>query len=716
MSLKSARVEKLLRPKSIAVVGVSEVPGSVGLGVLQNLEHFQFQGQVHLVSRSQRTLAGRPCYTEIDELPEGIDVVILCLPVSAAIDAVLACERRRAGAVVLFGAGYAESGPEGKRTQQQIEDIAMRSGMLVIGPNCMGLTNFVDGVPLTFAPGLKRTLIGDKPGVGILTQSGGMMSNLREICQARGVSISYALSTGNEAVVGIEDFLTVLVDDPATKVIALYVEQIRHPQWFLELAKRARDNGKAMVLLHPGKSDAAREAARTHTGSLVGDIHVIRCVLEAEGVLTVDTIEELVDAAWLLNWVPVPTTGGTAMLTDSGAMKGFALDYCDTVGLKMPGLSAATESALSEILPAYTAPTNPLDITAQALREPHLYGDCAECLIDDEAMGSLMAVVLPGSRQIGLRKAQAFFPIFDEMTKPIVFVVLGEGAPISDELVEELTRRRIPLFRSIERAMRALASLNRYSELQARAQNQTRTLPQDSSWVRRDFTKVSGRVTLPEYEGKAYLHEAGIATPAGGLCQDLRDATKLAESLGYPVAIKAQASELAHKSDVGGVILGIQNAQQLASAWETLHANVARQRPGVKLDGVLVEQMSREGIEVVVGARRDEHWGPVVMVGLGGVWVEVLRDVRMIPPQLPRPFIVDEILRLQSSPLLQGARGQSAVDVDAMADVVARVGMMMHATPELEEIEINPLIVYESGHGAMAVDALVVVAGEPVRP
>lgn len=694
-------VERLLQPQSIAIIGISSNPGSVGRSVLSNLRYFNYKGDIFLVSRSLDEVDGIKCYPTIDDLPSSIDVAVLCVPVSAAIDTVQACARRQVRAVVAFGAGYAEAGESGRAVQEAVVDIARSNGMLVLGPNCMGLTNFVHSMPLTFAPGLKKTVVEDQPAVALLTQSGGMMSNIREICQARGLAISYAISTGNEAVVGVEDFLDYLVQDQQTKVITMYVEQIRRPQVFLRLAEQARRMGKVIVLLHPGRSESSREAAKTHTGSLVGDVAVIQTLVENAGVLMVETIDELVDVSWLLAWFQASPKKGAAILTDSGALKGFSLDFCESVNLQLAALSLETHQSLDQILPAYTTASNPLDITAQALTEPEIYTNTAELLLDDPGVDALVVAVLPGSPAVGLKKALAIFSALESSQKPVVFVVVGEGAPLATELHHELRQRRIPLFRSLERTLRALADVMRFG---ARADRPSTVQVQvDIRPI--DLPRIG---VLPEFEGKTYAAQMGIPVLPGKLCKDVDQAVEAAQSIGYSVVLKAQSQALTHKSDIGGVIIGIESESQLRTAWKTIHSNIEGVCPDVTLDGLLLEAMSPPGVEVVVGAKRDEKWGPVVMVGLGGIWIEALKDVRLLPPNLPEQYIVEELLQLRASSLLRGARGAEPADVEALAKIVSCIGREMSRNPRLQEIDINPVMVYSAGKGAMALDVLVV--------
>jgi acetate---CoA ligase (ADP-forming) len=703
LDIQPASIKKLLSPRSIAIVGVSATPGSAGNTILKNLERFNYSGEIHLVNKKRTEIEGKPCAASIDDLPEGIDAVVLCVPYTAVVESVRACARRRAGSVMIFAAGFAEVGEAGKLAQHQITEIGREHGMIIAGPNCMGLTNFVDNVPLTFAPGLKKTEVKNNQSLCILAQSGGMMSNLREIAQARGISLTHAISTGNEAIAGIEDYLAYLLDDEPTKVIAMYVEHIRRPKLFLELAAHARQKRKTIVLLHPGRSEASREAAQSHTGSLVGDYTVIKTLLEQEAVVMVETMEELVDVSWFLTSFEAPPTEGVGILTDSGAVKGFSLDYCETVGLPIPDLTDSTKASLENILPEFSSATNPLDVTAQVLSDMSLYTKTARALLEDSKIGSLMVVVLPGSPQIALAKVRAALPAINGTPKPTAYVIMGEGSPLQEEVVTELKDNGIPFFRSPERAMRALAILTRYGN----ALNKVNSLKQQALIEAPQLT-IKG--VLPEYLGKEYFSTVGIPVPKCTLAKELDGALEAAHKIGFPLVLKAQSSALAHKSDIGGVIVGIKDEAELAEAWSKLHRNIEKARPELKLDGVLVEKMAEKGIEMVVGARRDSDWGPIVMVGLGGIWIEVVKDVRFMSPNLTEEFIEQEILALKSADILRGARGSEPADVKALTKVVAKVGQLMNNVTEIQEIDINPVIVYPDGQGVLALDALIVTS------
>jgi acyl-CoA synthetase (NDP forming) len=682
-------------------VGASSDSRSFGGFVLANLERFDYPGAVHLVSRSSTEIKGRPCVKAIDELPLDIDVAVLAIPEAGVLDAVKACGARRVAAAVIYASGYSEAGDEGRVKQEQLAQAAAEAGVLLLGPNCMGYTHFEAGVPLTFEPVQPYPARG-RSGVGVLAQSGAMAANLRDAFIGRGQVLTAAVSTGNEAVVGVEDVLAHFIADPQTCVIAMYVEQIRRPRLFLSLAREAREAGKPIVLLMPGKSARAREAAQSHTGALAGDHATATALLKREAVVVVDTLDELFDTTAILARFPVPSSKGTAFVTGSGAMKNIALDFADDIGLPLPALTPSTTRRLTEVLPAYAVAENPLDYTTIGVRNPGLIGEIIDTMLADDNVGNLVLSIPAGPPVAQRDKAEHLLPAVARASKPAVLVLIGDNGPIEPFFSDAIRESGVPFFRSPDRALRALANVAWYGEALQRAARATSAgaapvpLPEP--------LPPSG--VLAEYQGKAWLAQAGLAVPAGRLARTPEDALAVAADIGYPVVIKAQASELPHKSDVGGVIVGLANADALRDGWQRLHANVAKHRPELRLDGVLVEAMGERGLELVVGAKRDAEWGPVVLVGLGGVWIEALKDVRLIPADLAEADIVVELSRLKAASLLKGVRGASAVDVNAVARVVALVGAQMRANPQIAEIDINPLVAYVDR--VLALDALVV--------
>jgi acyl-CoA synthetase (NDP forming) len=698
-ALMPAPVGRLLRPRSVAIVGASPDHGSIGANALENLLLARYQGEIHLVSRSRKEINGRPCVPSIDDLPLGVDAVVLVVPEAVVVDSVAACARRQTGSAVVFASGFAETGGEGKVKQDRITHIARESGLKLLGPNCIGFRSFADGVALTFEP-VAEPVPTHKEGAAVIAQSGAMTSNLRLALLAKGVPITCAISTGNEADLGVEDFLADCLDRPGNRLFALFIEQVRRPALFLELVRRARREGKPIVLLHPGRTASARETAKSHTGAFAGDYQVMRAVLQHEGVVLVDTMDELFDATTLLARWPEPSPLPIGAISNSGAFRGIAHDFCGDLGLPLANLTEETKAKLRAMLPAYATIDNPLDITTVGLANPRVFGDTAQAVLDDPGVGGVVLAFIPGAPEFQMVRCRSLLPAIEHSVKPVAFSMFGDETKLVDEFPRTLHERKLPLFRSPDRALRAMAHVNAYGRARAR------TVPAPASSTQP--IRIAEHGPVAEYRAKDYLRALGIAAPKGALAKNIDEACAVAEGIGYPVVLKAQSAALLHKSDAGGVIVGIADEAALRARWPALQADVARAKPGLTLDGVLVEVMAKPGLEMIVGARRDPEWGPVLVIGLGGIWTEALKDVVLLPPDISEAEIVDALGTLKGAALLEGMRGAPSSDKRAIAQIAAKLGALMRATPKLLDIEINPLVVYPEG--ALALDALMITA------
>ncbi len=693
-------LSRLITPRSVVIVGASPTPGALGNSVLRNLERHGYAGDIHLINPKRDEIDGRPCLTSIDDLPTGVDAAVLAIPGPAVLGAVRALAARDVGAAIIFSAGFAEGGEEGLAAQAEVARIAADHGMIVEGPNCLGLVNQAAGVPLTFVETPKLDLAG-KPAVGIVSQSGAMAVVLGTTLMAKGLGITLSVSTGNEAASGVEDYVEHLIDDPATPAIAMIVEQFRKPARFLALAERARDAGKHIVLLHPGTSSAARESAATHTGAMAGDWQLMKAKVTRAGVILVDSLEALGDVVELAVRSQPVRPGGTAVLTESGAFKALTLDLAESIGLDLPQMSGDTAAAMRAAVPDFIPVSNPMDLTAQALVDPDLYRRTLIPLIADDSYAALVFGIIQTDPATAARK----FPyIIDAVkalapSKPVIFAGLDDGAPVPADYVDGLRAIGVTYYPSPDRAFRALRHLLRRAERDfARA---------DAAPIALDVP----RGVIPEYRAKQLLAPVGIPFPAGGFAADVAEAKAVAARVGYPVAIKAQAAALSHKSDAGGVILNIADEPALEAAWDRLYGNVADYDAGIALDGAQVEAMGKRGVELIVGARNDPDWGPVILVGFGGVTAELLHDVRLLPVDLTRQAIIAELRALKQGALLGGYRGSPALDVDAVADLIGNLGRVLAGTPAIREVDLNPVVVYPRGKGVVALDALILAEG-----
>ena len=690
---------RLLSPRSVAIVGASATPGALGATVLGNLERQGFAGDIHLINPKRPMIGSRQAIGGIGELPHGVDVAILAIPRAAVLETIRALAERGVGAAIIFSAGFAEGGDEGLAEQREIARIAVAHGMVIEGPNCLGLVNYIDMIPLTFVE-TPCAPLGDRLGIGVVSQSGAMAAVLTGTLFSRAIGVSYSVSTGNEAASGVEDYVEYLIDCPKTKAIAMIVEQFRQPARFLALASKARVAGKPIILLHPGKSSAARESAATHTGAMAGDYALMRTKVERAGVLVADTLEELGDCIDIVATCPTLPRGGASVLTESGAFKALTLDLCEQVGLPLPAAHDDDAPALRAALPPFVPVSNPVDLTAQALVDPDLYRRALSALLDDDRFGSVIFAIIQTDEATCALKFPPIIAAIKALkpAKPVIFAGMDEGAPVPSQFVTELRALGVPYFPAPDRVFRAMAQVGRFASRCYDAKP-ARALDID--------LPVAG--VIPEHRAKDLLRPIGVPFPASRLARNIAEAQTIAGELGYPVVLKAQSPDLSHKSDAGGVAVGIADAPALATAWTAMASSVTAYSPGIVLDGILVEAMGARGTELIIGARNDPDWGPVILAGFGGVQAEILKDVRLLSPDLPRDGIVAELHALKSGDLLKGFRGSPPLDVGAVADIVMALGELLLAAPRIREIDLNPVVVYPEGQGAVALDALILL-------
>lgn len=698
------QIDRLLRPKSVAVIGASDRTGALGATLLNNLVQYEFAGEIYPVNPKRDELLGLKVYHSVEELPEGIDCAVLAIPRPFVLDTVRQLAARKCGAVVIYSAGFSEAGEEGMRDQLELAAIAAEHGMVIEGPNCLGCTNYVARVPLTFVETNMRTPPKGTRAVGIASQSGALAAVLATALHPRGLYVSTSVSTGNEAASGVEDYVEWLVDDPDTHVIAMYVESLRRPKAFIQAARRARAAGKPIVMLHPGKSNKAQESAATHTGAMAGDYALMKTKLAREGVIFADTLEELGDITEIALRCKALPGAAMAVLGESGALRGLAFDIAEDIGLDLVDLNDDNSPALRAVLPDFVPVSNPTDITALGLSEPEIYTKVLTCLLEDERIGSVVASIIQSDPITSGIKFPHIIKVLEDGTfpKPLVFAGVDEGANVPQEYIEGLRKVGIPWFPSTERAYRAIARL---ADLAKRDLTDRSAEPIAVPGV----DAVSG--VVPEYKAKALLRPLGIAFPESTFAADAEAAVAAAEAIGYPVVMKAQAAALGHKSDAGGVILNLKSADEVREAFGRMYGNVANYDASIQLDGVLVEKMGRMGTEMIVGAKNDPEWGPVVLAGFGGVTAEILKDVRLFTPDMDQAAVHAGLLQLKQAPLLTGYRGSPALDVAALAGLIVEVGRIMAGNPRIREIDLNPVIVHPEGEGVVALDALMLAEG-----
>lgn len=687
-------LSRLLRPASIALVGASPDASKLPGRPLAYLQRYGYQGRIHPVNPKHAQIGGVACSASIRELPRDIDLALILLPAPAVAQALEECARQGVATAISIAGGFAEAGAADE--QDRLTAICRRHGIRLVGPNCVGLLHPAFGVTATFSSELRNAM--PRAGrVALLTQSGALGNSLLQSFNDIGLGLAYWVSTGNEADIGLLELVDYAIDDDAVELIALYVEGFKQGDRLAALGRRARAAGKAIVVLRSGRSQLGRAAAVSHTGKLAGAWKVWSDVAAQAGLIAVDNLDQLLDvvAAFDLFGHPARDAArGLGVLTISGGLGVLISDAAADLQVELPGFAAPTQAGLRKVLPPQMTVANPVD-TALFTNEQG-YAHCAETVLHDAGIGTLLLVLtslahdyqallpwlerLAGeARAMGKRLAVSYLSSSDTLAAPERRALMRAGAlvlPTAERVVGAIGRRAIA----------------------------ARALPQAETAI----AAAAGSVA-------DFLDRAAVPRVPEGIFTDCAAAQAFAAAQGYPVVLKVVSPDIAHKTEVGGVALGLADAPSLQAAWNRMQRSVAERAPAAAITGYCVQPMVRDGFELIVGCSVDPELGRVVMVGAGGIWAEVLEDLRFLALPASRAEIRSALDGLRIAPILRGARGQAPLDTEAAVAAIHRLAQQFHVDTGIAEVDLNPLLVRAQGRGAVALDVLVVPAATPPR-
>ncbi|MHB8730400.1 MAG: acetate--CoA ligase family protein [bacterium] len=693
-----ATVRDIVHPASVAVFGASENVAKFGGRIMHYLVKHGFGGRIVPINPGRAAVLDRPCYARIGEAPGPVDVAILAVPPEAVVPAVAECADAGGRCCVVMTTGFAEVGAGGAARQDALVEIVRRSGLRLVGPNCMGLINPHHRLALTSSLVLDvESLLRGR--VGLISQSGALMVSMYNRAHDAGIGFSACVSLGNQADVEICDVLEYMLDDAETNAICIYVEGFRDVRRFLALAEDARAREKPLVVMKAGRTDAGVRAARSHTASLAGSYAVFEAACRERGVLLTDDPDGMILAADVLGRWRARGEDRLAVLSPSGGGAAVAVDRVTEAGIRLAALQPGTKQALLEILLPPQA-DNPVDLGGRRDGDPIATAERAMSLLaGDAGVGAVLVALTTVPFYEDTTRALASAGL--RSGKPVLFAVTpGSAADGPRRILRELgcryydrlddALRVAKLWTAYRRMPPGFPSAAARPALAAGAREMLRRLP-------------AGTLTAPEV--RAVLEAYGIPVARERVAAGVEEAVAAAESLGYPVALKALCRGLVHKSDAGAVRLGLADAGAVARAWDAIAAAV-RRLPGVELDGCVVQEMAAGEAEVIVGARRDEQFGPVLLVGWGGLLVEVLHDVQMAPAPITPQRAVVLLQGLRMWPVLSGVRGRPPLDVEQLAEIASLVSWLAADLGDrLIELDVNPIVVRAQGKGAVAVDS-----------
>lgn len=713
----SQSIEPLLRPRSIAVIGASRSRDAIGGAILHNLLEMGFQGPVYPVNPSADHIQSVAAYPDVVSIPGPVDLALVVVPAAKVLEVVEACGAKGVRALVVISAGFKEVGPEGQKREEDLRAAVLRHGMRLVGPNCLGILNTDPAVSMnaTFSP------VQAPPGrVAFSSQSGALGLAILDHAKQLDLGISQFVSIGNKADVSGNDLIEFWEQDPGTDVILLYLESFGNPAKFTQIARRVARK-KPIVAVKSGRTKSGARAASSHTGSLAGSDVAVDALFRQSGVIRTDTIEELFDTALLLAYQPVPTGNRVAILTNAGGPAIMAADACESNGLSLPPLDAKTVKALRGFLVPEASVKNPVDMIASA--DAASYEQALRLLLADKNVDAAIVIFVPPLVTGAPEVARSILAAGAGSKKPILSCFMGShGVP---ESLRSLNEGHIPSYAFPEAAARTLAravhygiwrgtpagkvpTLSGINAVRGRAVID-RALSAANAAAASTGTAGSGEGWLAPEDLAELMAAYGIRSAGARSAGNRGEAAVVAKSVGFPVVLKVKSPDVIHKTDVGGVKLGIKTEEEAARAFDEIRASLAKAKPGARFEGVTVERMVAGGIETIIGMTRDPLFGPVVLFGLGGVAVELLHDVSVrVAPLTDRD--ADEMIRsIRGFPLLEGYRGAAPANVNSLLDVLHRVSRLAIDLPEVLELDLNPVLAFPGDTPCLALDARVKV-------
>ena len=705
---RHADTRRLFDPASIAIVGASPNAGSFGARTLANLHGYT--GRIHLVNGKYDRIGERPCVAALADIGEVPDCVFIAVPRDAVRPVVEECVRLGVGGVVIFASGFGESeDPAHQQLQRELVALTAGTPTRLLGPNCLGAMNAVTGLLATFALIPERMRIEGCRSIGLISQSGALGVGLSQAVEL-GVSFSHVLTLGNGCDVDVADEIAFLAEDPACDVIACVFEGTTNPGRLLEAGALARRQGKAVVVFKLATGASGAEAALSHTGALAGSAAGYDALFERAGFIPVDHFEALLETAAFFAKAPRAKAAGVAVLTPSGGAGIMAADQAELHGVPLPQPGPALKALLESHIPEFGAARNPCDVTAQILNNPLSFPACAEAFLKEADIGAI-ATPYTTAMESSAKRTVALAEMAREHGKMACCYLLTGWLEGPGTKLMELSPH-LALFRSTARCFATLAAWHRWSvRLDRGEEAATASLgAAESAGVQRELAAAGAERTLSEGPAKRLLQAAGVPMVDNRLVADAQAAVAAADALGYPVALKVDTPDLPHKTEAGVLRLDLKDAAAVRDAYAAVMANALKATSAGRIHGVLVQPMIPQGLEIMVGARVDALFGPMIVVGLGGVMVELLKDTAVALAPVDRDGAKALLQRLRGHALLQGFRGSAAIDIDALADTVSRISLLVHQERErIAEIDVNPVIC--SPAGVIAVDALVVRRG-----
>lgn len=703
MSLSSV---DLFKPRSVAVIGASREPSKVGHAVLKNIVNSGFQGKVYPINPKAEEILGIKSYKSVLDVPEDIDMAVIVVPASIALDAAEECGKKGVKYLIVISAGFKEIGGEGIERERKLVEIARKYGMRIVGPNCLGIIDTYTPINASFSATMPR-----RGSIAFISQSGALLTAILDWSIKRGIGFSRIISLGNKADLNEADFIQAVEEDINTKVVLLYLESIEDGKKFIEVAGGV-SRKKPIVLLKGGVTEAGARAAMSHTGAMMSSTTALEAGLRKAGVLLARTLSELFDYAIAFSYQPIPVNNRIAVVTNAGGPGVITSDMIISRGLRLASLTPDTINSLRSKLPPAAAVYNPVDVLGDARADRYSYA--IETVLNDDNVDGLIVILSPQAMTEPIETAKAMLRLNKKYpNKPMIGVFIG--GDVVEEASKILMENGIPIYDLPERGVIAIYGLCKYREnleYLEKIVERTTFFDIDRATALSIIKSVrnENRKTLLESEAKDLVKSYGISVAPTRLARNEDEAVDIASRLGYPVVLKIASPDIIHKTDIGGVIMNINSEREVREAFRTIIDRAYRYAPKASIYGVTIQKMVPKGTEVIIGTSKDPVFGHIIMFGLGGIYTNIFRDVSFRLTPLSVYEAKEMITETKAYTLLRGYRGEQPSDISSIINILLRVSQLVTEIPDIVEMDINPLFVYSEGMGSLAIDVKVVLS------
>jgi len=690
------KLEAFFNPKSVAVIGASREPRKVGHRILRNILDYGFKGEIYPVNPNAEEVLGCRCYKSILDIPSEVDLSIIAVPAKIVPSVAEQCGVKGVKGIVVISAGFSETGREGARLEKELLGICRKYGMRMQGPNCLGIINTASRLNASFA-----ATNPPRGKIAFVSQSGALGSAILNWAIQNHIGFSSFISLGNETDLNAADFLEALGEDEETKVIGLYIEGVKNGRRFIEVSEKLTRK-KPVIALKAGTTDVGMRAVSSHTGALAGSDAAFSAAFKKAGILRADTLEELFNLVLSFEKQPLPKGKRVLIVTNGGGPGVLAADACEKKGLDLPSLEHSIRERLRRKLPPHASVNNPVDVLGDADEER--YRIALDAGLKSSRVDGIIVILTPQAMTPIEKIAQVLAEIKETSKKPIIATFMG--IPNDSPAIKTIREKGIPNYEYPETAAYVLSRMYEYLIISSRREKPEKAIKIKHSKIMEIIRRARSedRLNLTVMEAFQIGRAAGIPIPQAKIAKSREEVGEISDSIGYPVALKIVSPEILHKTDVGGVILNIQSRKDAERGYDEILRKARRFMPQARITGVLVQKMVPQGKEVIVGAVRDAQFGPLIMFGLGGIYVNFLQDVSYRLCPLSRREAEEMIQETRAYILLRGVRGESPSDINSIVEIILKVSQIMNQFEEIREMEINPLFVYERGKGCSAVD------------